>query len=151
MSKTTLHTGIAVATTLLVVGVFFILGIPFSASPLNSQPAAVAATQVTVQDEVVGKGVAAKTGDTVVLNYTGKFQDGSVFDTSVGKAPISFTLGQGQVIPGMEQGLAGVQAGGKRMIVIPPSLAYGENDYGPIPGNSTLVFDVEVLSVISAQ
>ncbi len=151
MSKTTLHTGIAVAVTLLVVGVFFILGVPFSTSSLNNQAAVGAAGQVMVQDDIVGTGAAAKAGDAVTINYTGRFQDGTVFDTSAGKAPITFVLGQSQVIPGMEQGVVGMQAGGKRLLIIPPALAYGANDYGPIPGNSTLIFEVEVVSVQSAQ
>ncbi len=154
MSKNTLYTGIAVTITLVVVGIFFILGVPFSTSSLNTQQAAAGATgtQVAMQDEVVGTGAPAKAGDTLTINYTGKLQDGTVFDTSVGKAPISFTLGSGQVIPGMEQGLVGAQVGTKRLLLIPPTLAYGAKDYGPIPGNSTLIFEVEVVSITpSAQ
>jgi FKBP-type peptidyl-prolyl cis-trans isomerase len=154
MSKKNLYTGIAVTVTLLVVGVFFILGVPFSTSSINNQAAVGQATassaQVAAQDEVMGAGTAAKSGDTVTVNYTGKLQDGTVFDTSEGKAPISFTLGQGQVIPGFEQGIVGMQVGGKRVITIPPSLAYGPNDYGPIPGNSTLTFEVELVSIAPA-
>lgn len=160
MAKKTLYTGIAVTVTLLVVGIFFILGVPFSASSLNKQAGAgqqaaavgqaAPSEQVTTQDEVTGTGATAKAGDTVTVNYTGKLQDGTVFDTSVGKTPISFTLGSGQVIPGFEQGIAGMQAGGKRLIVIPPSLAYGAKDYGPIPGNSTLTFEIELVSIAPA-
>ncbi len=152
MSKNTLYTGIAVTITLVVVGIFFILGVPFSTSALNNQAAVGgAASQVIAQDEVVGTGEAVKAGDTVFINYTGRLQDGTVFDSSTGKAPISFTVGQSQVIPGMEQGMLGMQTGGKRLMVIPPSLAYGAQGYGPIPGNSTLVFEVEVVSIVPAQ
>lgn len=149
MTQRNLYTGIAVTVTLVVVGIFFILGVPFSVSSLNSQAAAGAApaTQVAIQDEAVGTGAAAKIGDLITLNYTGRLQDGTVFDTSVGKAPISFALGAGQVIPGLEQGLVGMQAGGKRLVIIPPSLAYGTQDYGPIPGNSTIIFEIEVVSI----
>jgi len=148
MSKNTLHTGIAVTVTLLVVAVFFIFGTPFSTSSTTSLPAS---GQVVTQDEVVGTGPAAKPGDTLAVHYTGKLQDGTVFDSSLGRDPYMLVLGAGQVIPGWEQGLVGMQAGGKRLLIIPPSLAYGENDYGPIPGNSTLVFEVEVVSIVPAQ
>lgn len=153
MSKKNLYTGIAVAVTLVVVGVFFILGVPFNTSSINTQAAtgSSAANQVAAQDESVGTGAAAKAGDTVTINYTGKLQDGTVFDTSVGKAPISFTLGSGQVIPGFDQGVVGMQAGGKRLIVIPPALAYGAQAYGRIPANSTLIFEIEVVSITPAQ
>jgi FKBP-type peptidyl-prolyl cis-trans isomerase len=161
MNKNTLYTGIAVTVTLLVVGVFFILGVPFSSSSINNQVSTgqqaqtVAATQagagqVAIQDEVAGTGAAAKSGDTVSINYTGRLADGTVFDTSEGKEPITFTLGSGQVIPGFDQGITGMQVGGKRVITIPPSLAYGPNDYGPIPGNSTLTFEVELVSIAPA-
>jgi FKBP-type peptidyl-prolyl cis-trans isomerase len=153
MTKKTLYTGIAVAVTLLVVGIFFILGVPFSASSINTEAAAgqqQAGGQIAVQDSAVGTGAAAKAGDTVSVNYTGKLADGTVFDTSAGKAPISFTLGSGQVIPGFEQGIVGMRVGGKRTVTIPPSMAYGPNDYGPIPGNSTLTFDIELVSITPA-
>lgn len=155
MSKKTLYTGIAATVALLVVGVFFILGVPFSASTIDKQvaggqPAAVAqsaAGQIATQDTAAGAGEAAKVGDTVSVNYTGKLADGTVFDSSEGKDPITFTLGSGQIIPGFEQGIIGMQVGGKRVLTIPPSLAYGPDDYGPIPGNSTLTFEVELVSI----
>lgn len=151
MTQRTLYTGIAVTVTLLVVGIFFILGVPFSTSSLNNEAAAGQAAPtgsgVAMQDIVAGSGPAAKPGDTITVNYTGKLQDGTVFDSSVGKAPYTFVLGAGTVIPGWDQGLVGAQAGTKRLLVIPPSLAYGSQDYGPIPGNSTLVFEVDVVSV----
>ncbi len=148
MSKNTLHTGIAVTVALVVVSAFFIFGVPFSTSPDATQ---VASGQVVTQDEVVGTGPAAMPGDTLSVHYTGKLQDGTVFDSSAGRAPYTLVLGAGNVIPGWEQGLVGMQAGGKRLLIIPPSLGYGANDYGPIPGNSTLVFDVEVVSITPAQ
>ena len=100
-----------------------------------------------VQDQVVGTGAEAAVGNTVSVNYTGKLQNGTVFDTSVGKAPIEFPLGGGYVIPGWDQGLVGMKVGGKRLLIIPPSLGYGSQDYGPIPGNSTLIFEVELVGV----
>lgn len=104
-----------------------------------------------MQDEVVGTGAAAQAGDMVSVNYTGKLSDGTVFDTSVGKAPFQFTLGAGQVIPGWDQGLVGMQVGGKRLLIIPPELGYGSVDYGPIPANSTLTFEVELLKITPAS
>ncbi len=151
MSKNTLYTGIAVTVTLLVVGIFFIIGVPFSTNSINQQAAvpsaSTAATHVVIQDAVIGTGRAAQAGDRVTVNYTGKFQDGTVFDTSVGKTPYTFVLGAGDVIAGWDQGLIGVQPGTKRMLVVPPDMAYGPNDYGPIPGNSTLMFEIDVLNV----
>ncbi len=152
MSKNTLYTGIAVTVTLVVVGIFFIIGVPFSTNSLNTQGAAVstAATQVIMQDAVIGSGRIAQAGDRITVNYTGKLQDGTVFDTSLGKTPYTFVLGAGEVIPGWDQGLVGAQVGTKRILIVPPMLAYGPSDYGPIPGNSTLMFEVDVLQVEAA-
>lgn len=101
-------------------------------------------TMTTVKE---GTGVGAVAGDTVTVNYTGMFTDGKVFDTSIGKQPFSFQLGAHMVIAGWDEGVAGMKVGEKRHLVIPASLGYGPKDYGPIPGNSTLVFDVELLSI----
>jgi peptidylprolyl isomerase len=100
------------------------------------------------RDFVVGKGPQPKNGDTVVVNYTGTFTNGKLFDTSVGKKPFEFKLGHGEVIKGWDEGVASMHVGGKRKLVIPPDLAYGSGGYpGVIPPNSTLTFVVELLQI----
>jgi peptidylprolyl isomerase len=96
-----------------------------------------------------GTGAQAEAGKTVGVHYTGKFQDGKVFDSSVTRGePITFPLGAGRVIKGWDEGIALMKVGGKAQLVIPPHLAYGERGAGGvIPPNATLVFDVELVSV----
>jgi FKBP-type peptidyl-prolyl cis-trans isomerase FkpA len=99
-------------------------------------------------DLVVGKGPLPKDGDAVVVDYTGRFTSGKIFDSSVGKKPFEFALGRGQVIKGWDEGVASMHVGGKRKLIIPPDLAYGQKGYpGAIPPNSTLVFQVELLKI----
>lgn len=101
-----------------------------------------------IQDEVAGTGVEAVAGKKVTVNYTGTLTDGTKFDSSFDHGqPFSFNLGAGEVIQGWDQGVAGMKVGGKRKLVIPPSLGYGSQAVGPIPANSTLVFEVELLGV----
>lgn len=101
-----------------------------------------------IQDEAVGTGAEAVSGKKVTVNYVGTLVDGTKFDSSYDHgAPFSFNLGAGEVISGWDQGVNGMKVGGKRKLVIPPSLGYGSQTVGPIPANSTLVFEVELLSV----
>ena len=99
------------------------------------------------QDIRTGTGAEAKAGNAVAVHYTGWLTDGSEFDSSVGGEPFTFQLGRRMVIDGWDEGVAGMRVGGKRKLVIPPSLGYGAQRNGPIPANSKLVFDVELLEV----
>lgn len=94
-----------------------------------------------------GSGKNPKVGNKVKVHYTGKFLDGTTFDSSVDRGqPFEFTLGEGQVIKGWDEGIAMMKKGGKAVLVIPSDMAYGPQGRGSIPPSSTLVFDVELLS-----
>lgn len=100
--------------------------------------------------EKAGEGAAIKAADVVKVHYTGKLVNGEVFDSSVERGqPAEFALDQ--VIPGWTEGLQLLKKGGKMELVIPASLAYGEQEVGSIPANSTLYFEVEVLDVKPAK
>jgi FKBP-type peptidyl-prolyl cis-trans isomerase len=97
-------------------------------------------------DVVKGTGEVAQSGMHVMVLYTGRFLNGTVFDSTTDRnEPFDFKLGAGQVIQGWDQGIVGMRDGGKRRLIIPPELGYGQNENGPIPANSTLTFDVELL------
>ena len=101
-------------------------------------------------DITEGTGKVAKEGDGVRVHYTGWLTTGKKFDSSVDAGrPFTFVLGNGEVIKGWDEGVAGMKVGGKRQLRIPPDLGYGENGTpdGTIPPNSTLIFDVRLLSV----
>ena len=101
-----------------------------------------------ITDLVVGSGAEAVSGKVVVVNYRGTLENGKEFDSSYGRGPFSFPLGAGRVIRGWDEGVAGMKVGGKRKLVIPPDLAYGERGAGGvIPPNATLIFEVELLEV----
>ena len=140
---------------LLIVGVVgtLLFTVLFSKPPSNQQqnkeglPSLEAGLQIT--DSTVGKGKEAKTGDKVSVHYKGTLLDGTKFDSSYDRGkPFEFILGQNQVIQGWEKGILGMKVRGKRKLVIPPSLAYGEQGIpGAIPPNATLVFEVELLDI----
>jgi FKBP-type peptidyl-prolyl cis-trans isomerase FkpA len=109
---------------------------------------ATTANGVEYWDIVTGTGATAVSGKKVKVQYTGWLASGKKFDSSVGKPPFEFKLGGGQVIKGWEEGVQGMQVGGKRQLRIPPELAYGARGVpGAIPPYATLVFDIELLGV----
>lgn len=99
-----------------------------------------------VQDLQVGTGADAIVGKTLKMTYSGWLINGTRFDSNVGGAAFTFSLGAGQVIQGWDLGIQGMKVGGKRRLVIGSALGYGRSGSGPIPANATLVFDVELLS-----
>lgn len=104
------------------------------------------------RDIVVGTGPVIVTGQRLGVRYSGWLSNGILFESNAGAgSPLQFTFGTAEVIDGWDEALTGIRVGGKRQLIIPPALAYGPYTYGPIPGNSVLVFDVEVLSAVTAQ
>ena len=105
--------------------------------------------QKLIADDIVfGEGDPVVEGDTVSVQYIGTLQNGQQFDNSYLKGvPFEFTVGAGSVIKGWDQGIVGMKVGGQRILVIPPELAYGSKGVGPIPGNATLVFAIELLEI----
>jgi peptidylprolyl isomerase len=134
---------------------------PIATTPTNAiittQPATTGANMDNVtttegglqmQDLTVGTGQTVKSGDTVTVNYLGTLTDGTKFDSSYDRnQPFTTQIGVGQVIKGWDEGIVGMKVGGKRKLIIPPTLGYGDQAAGSIPPNSTLVFEVELLSV----
>lgn len=103
-----------------------------------------------IETLTIGTGAKPKTGETVTVHYTGWLTDGTKFDSSVDRnEPFTFVLGTGQVIQGWDEGVAAMRIGEKARLTIPHEMAYGEQGYpGAIPPRATLVFEVELLSVV---
>jgi peptidylprolyl isomerase/FKBP-type peptidyl-prolyl cis-trans isomerase FkpA len=110
-------------------------------------------TELIATDAEVGTGATAEVGDTVTMQYVGMLTNGTVFDASAnhGTEGFTFVLGAGAVIAGWDQGIVGMKEGGIRHLVIPPSQGYGAQVVGPIPANSTLIFDVQLVKVQKGQ
>jgi FKBP-type peptidyl-prolyl cis-trans isomerase len=143
-----MHAKTIVAALLLVLGA----SAPTTVMAKTDQAPAGAHLQIT--DTKIGTGAVAQAGHPVTVHYTGwLYQNGAKgkkFDSSVDRGtPFSFMLGAGQVIPGWDQGVAGMKVGGQRTLIIPPDLGYGANGAGNgvIPPNATLIFDVQLLQV----
>ena len=118
--------------------------------PTIAQPSGEPPTKLVKEDVVKGKGATAKAGDNVSVQYVGvNHSNGAEFDASWNRGePFTFTLGAGQVIPGWDEGVAGMKEGGRRKLVIPPDMGYGEQGSPPtIPPNETLVFVVDLEKV----
>lgn len=173
MNNTSIATGIAVAIALIVVIVSFFFGVNiftlFSSAPQSSTATTKTVVEkspvvkkssvtsvalpvikkLTITDVVVGTGAVAKSGDKISVQYVGKFTDGKTFDSSAahGGKPFRFVLGAGQVIAGWDKGIVGMKVGGTRILEIPPALGYGDRAFGPIPANSSLIFEVKLLDV----
>ncbi|MFL6708603.1 MAG: FKBP-type peptidyl-prolyl cis-trans isomerase [Massilia sp.] len=123
-------------------------------APATATAGATASVPFQKIDTVAGTGKDATAGATAVVHYTGWLfdptapsQHGAQFDSSRGREPFSFPLGGGQVIKGWDEGVQGMKVGGKRTLIIPASMGYGEGGAGPIPPNANLIFDVELLDV----
>lgn len=165
MSKNIL--AITIIITFLVVGVWFFLNksknsvnqsnldtgqspsLTFSASPT---PGNIIELQggLKLYDLVVGTGKEAQNGDTLSTHYVGTLEDETVFDSSYDRGqPLQFVLGSGQLIQGWELGLVGMKEGGKRKLIIPPTLGYGSKGAGGvIPSNATLLFEIELINIV---
>jgi peptidylprolyl isomerase len=153
----------------LLIGLGIVLGIvalglglqylaPPQSAPLDTQTVSTTASpnipagepgELQVEDIVVGDGAEVTSGDTVVMHYTGTFEDGTKFDSSYDRnKPFETPIGKGAVIQGWDEGVPGMRVGGKRKLIIPYNLGYGENGSPPaIPPKATLIFEVELLEI----
>lgn len=128
-------------------------GVAAGVAPGFAQPVVTTPSELKIIEIKVGTGPAPKLGQTVVVNYTGwLYQDGkrgTKFDSSADRLqPLEFPIGRGEVIRGWDEGIATMRVGGRRTLIIPPNLAYGERGIGGvIPSNSTLIFDVELVRI----
>ncbi|MGD0196805.1 MAG: FKBP-type peptidyl-prolyl cis-trans isomerase [Solirubrobacteraceae bacterium] len=129
---------------------------PLSTEPKITVPSGAAPTKLVTKDIIVGTGAVAKAGDELTVDYVGAlYKNASIFDASWSHGgpkgePFQFELGNGSVISGWDQGLVGMRVGGRRELIIPPSLAYKNVAQSKIPANSTLIFIVDLLAVSKA-
>ena len=118
---------------------------PTKEAPKLTDAATTTDSGLRYEDTVEGEGEAAVFGNEVTVNYSGYLTDGTLFDSSVGVQPFTFTIGAGRVIKGWEEGLIGMKKGGQRLLEIPGDLAYGEQGAQIIPPNATLIFEIEMV------
>ena len=119
-----------------------------AAGPITLDNPTVTASGLRYQDLVVGDGPSPQPGQRVTVHYTGYFTDGRKFDSSRDRGqPFTFVLGVGQVIKGWDEGVASMKVGGKRLLYLPANLAYGSRGQGPIPPDTDLIFEVELLDI----
>ena len=117
--------------------------------PISKEAPLTTPSGLSITELVIGNGEEAKPGQTVSVNYRGTLENGQEFDSSYGRGPFNFPLGAGRVIKGWDVGVSGMKVGGKRKLIIPPDLGYGNRGAGNvIPPNATLVFEVELLEII---
>lgn len=152
---------ILLITIILVIGIFIYLAFPAKIEQKqilednnlqNKLTPNMESGEINAQLKIVvlkeGSGPGATNGQAVHVHYTGKLTDGKVFDSSIGKNPLTVTLGAGQVIQGWDIGILGMKVGEKRELTIPPQLAYGAQGFpGVIPPNATLIFEVELVGL----
>jgi len=130
----------------LIIAAFVTAVIVLKKSPVSEENGPISGFTMEVIKE--GSGQEAKAGNTLSVHYVGTLESGKKFDSSRDRgAPFEFTLGAQQVIPGWDFGLIGMKVGEMRKLVIPPILAYGDRQAGPIPPNSTLIFEVELIAI----
>ncbi|MEB3270075.1 MAG: FKBP-type peptidyl-prolyl cis-trans isomerase [Synechococcus sp.] len=116
--------------------------------PIDAAKEVTTASGLRITELQLGEGAEAVAGEMVSVHYRGTLTSGREFDSSYGRGPFQFPLGAGRVIKGWDEGVAGMRVGGRRRLVIPPDLAYGERGAGGvIPANATLIFEVELLGV----
>ncbi|HVA96574.1 MAG TPA: FKBP-type peptidyl-prolyl cis-trans isomerase [Candidatus Acidoferrales bacterium] len=143
---------VVIGILVLIIFSYFIFGLngsaPTATTPqvVPSQPADTGG-KLQITDEKIGTGAAVKKGDTVEMNYVGTLTNGTKFDATTPGKPFETQIGVGQVIKGWDEGVIGMKVGGKRKLVIPPSLGYGSQANGAIPGNSTLIFQLELVGI----
>ena len=143
---------VVIGILVLVIFSYFIFGLNGSApTPTTPQvapsPSADTGGKLQITDEKIGTGAAVKKGDTVEINYVGTLTNGTKFDATPAGKPFETQIGVGQVIKGWDEGVIGMKVGGKRKLVIPPSLGYGSQANGAIPANSTLIFQLELVGI----
>lgn len=141
---------VIIGVLVLFIFAYFIFGL--NTKTTTSAPQAIPTQTATsdklqITDEKIGTGAAVKKGDTVEVNYVGTLTDGTKFDSTDQRGPFETQIGVGQVIKGWDEGIIGMKIGGKRKLIIPPSLGYGDQATGSIPPNSTLIFEVQLVGI----